>query len=108
MPPEREVKDRLPPQSPEAEKSVLGSMLRDNGCIGDIIQILRPESFYSDAHQKIYQAIIELYDRNYPVDLVVLADTLNQKGQLEDVGKHTYLASLWDAAPTAANAEYYA
>src|SRR5438132_14342559 len=105
MPPDREVRDRLPPQSPEAEKSVLGSMLRDNGCIGDIIQILRAESFYSDAHQKIYQSIVELYDKGHPVDLVMLAESLNQKGQIEDVGKAPYLASLWDGAATAANAE---
>src|SRR6266511_2297047 len=105
---EREVQDRLPPQSPEAEKSVLGSMLRDDKCIGDIIQIVRTENFYSDAHQKIYQAIVELYDKGSPVDLVLLADALKQKGHLEDVGRAAYLAELWDAAPTAANAEYYA
>src|SRR5262245_2812930 len=108
MPPEQALKDRLPPQNPEAEKSVLGSMLRDNGVIGDVIQIVRADSFYSDAHQKIYQAIIELYDRSKPVDLVMLADTLQQKGLLEDVGRAAYLAELWESTPTAANAEYYA
>jgi replicative DNA helicase len=107
---EREIKDRLPPQSPEAEKSVLGSMLRDpQGVIGGIIQILRTENFYSDAHQKIYQAMVELYDsKGSAVDLVLLAEKLKQKGELEDVGGPPYLAELWDAAPTAANAEYYA
>src|SRR5215475_3033390 len=97
MPPERILKDRLPPQNPEAEKSVLGSMLRDNGVIGDVVQIVRPDSFYADAHQKIYQAIIDLYDQNKPVDLVMLADTLQQKGLLEDVGRAAYLAELWDS-----------
>jgi replicative DNA helicase len=110
MSPEREIKDRLPPQSPEAEKSVLGSMLRDPpGVIGGIIQVLRTENFYSDAHQKIYQSMVELYDsKGSAVDLVLLAEKLKQKGELEDVGGPPYLAELWDAAPTAANAEYYA
>ncbi len=108
MPPERILEGRLPPQSPEAEKSVLGSMLRDNSVIGDIIHILRTESFYSDAHQKIYQGIIELYDKGHPVDLVMLAENLQQKGQLEDIGRAVYLAELWDSSPTAANGEYYA
>jgi len=108
MPSEPDRTERLPPQSREAERSVLGSLLRDNRVIGDIIQILRPESFYADAHQKIYQAIISLYDKGHPVDLVVLAETLLQRSQLEDIGGPAYLGSLWDAAPTAANAEYYA
>ena len=99
---------RLPPQSREAERSVLGSMLRDNGVIGDILQILRTENFYSDAHQKIFQAIITLYDRGHPVDLVTLAEALKDQKHIEDIGGYGYLAELWDAAPTAANAEYYA
>jgi replicative DNA helicase len=108
MPPESEGIDRLPPQSQEAERSVLGSMLRDNGVIGDIIQIIRPENFYSDAHQKIFQAMVALYDKGHPVDLVVLVDKLKELKQIEDIGGYAYLAVLWDAAPTAANAEYYA
>lgn len=108
MPPDPEGIDRLPPQSPEAERSVLGSMLRDNGVIGDVIQIVRPENFYTDAHQKIYQAITALYDKGHPVDLVVLVDKLKELKQIEDIGGYAYLAVLWDAAPTAANAEYYA
>src|SRR5262245_61804232 len=111
MPPERELRDRLPPQSLEAEQAVLGSMLRDPECIGDIVNIIRPDSCYSDAHQKICQAIYDLYDLGRDrsgVDLVLLADELKRRGQLEDVGGYTYLAGLWDAAPTAANAECYA
>jgi replicative DNA helicase len=108
MSPEREVTDRLPPQSLEAECSVLGSMLRDNGVIGDVIQILRPENFYSDHHIKIYQGVVALYDRGHPVDLVTLAEHLKEQKQVEDIGGYAYLAKLWDAAPTAANAEYYA
>jgi replicative DNA helicase len=100
--------ERLPPQSREAERCVLGSMLRDNGVIGDVVQILREESFYLDAHQKIYRSITALYDKGHPVDMVVLAEHLKEQKFIEDVGGYPYLAELWDAAPTAANAEYYA
>lgn len=100
--------DRLPPQSREAEQSVLGSMLRDNPVIGDVLQIVRAEHFYSDAHQKIFSGITSLYDRGHPVDLVMLAELLKEQKQIEDIGGYGYLGELWDAAPTAANAEYYA
>ncbi|MFL5340229.1 MAG: replicative DNA helicase [Gemmataceae bacterium] len=102
------AEDRLPPQSRDAERSVLGSMLRDNNVIADVVQIVRAESFYFDAHQKIFQAIHAIYEQGKPIDLVILAEHLQSQGQLEDVGKGAYLAELWDAAPTAANAEYYA
>lgn len=101
--------ERLPPQSREAERSVLGSMMRDNAVIGDVLQIVeRPEFFYLDAHQKIFTAVNTIYQRGHPIDTVVLAEELRQKGHLEDIGGYTYLGDLWDAAPTAANAEYYA
>jgi replicative DNA helicase len=101
--------ERLPPFNKEAEQSVLGSMLRDNRVIDDVLRILRePSYFYTDAHQKIYQGIVELYAlRSNPVDLVTLAEWLNEKKYMQDVGGPAYLVELWDAAPTAANAEYY-
>jgi replicative DNA helicase len=108
MPPGPEGADRLPPQNRDAERSVLGSMLRANGVIGDVIQIVHKDSFYADAHQKIYEAATTLYNRGHPVDLVTLAELLNEQKLIEDVGGYAYLAELWDAAPTAANAEYYA
>ncbi len=100
--------DRLPPHNREAERCVLGSMLRDNVVIGDVLQILRPENFYQDAHQKIFQGVTALYDRGHPVDLVTLAEELKGRKHIEDIGGYSYLGELWDAAPTAANAEYYA
>ncbi len=102
------IQDRLPPSNPEAERSVLGSMLRDNGVIGDVLQIVRDVNFYRDAHQKVFRAIIQLYDKGQPVDLVTLGETLYQQKAVEDIGGYGYLAELWDAAPTAANAEHYA
>jgi replicative DNA helicase len=100
--------DRLPPYSRDAERSVLGSMLRDNGIIGDVIQIIREDNFYADAHQKIFKGITTLYDKGHPADLVTLAEWLKEQKFIEDVGGYAYLAELWDASPTAANAEYYA
>ncbi len=100
--------DRVPPQSREAERCVLGSMLRDNVVIPDVIQVIRAENFYFDAHQKIFEAVARIYDNGSPVDLVILAEYLNQQQQLVDIGGPAYLAELWDAAPTAANAEHYA
>jgi replicative DNA helicase len=108
MPPDKDAAERLPPQNREAERSVLGSMLRDNGVIGDVVQILHTEHFYTDANQKVYSAIIHLFDKGKPVDAVVLAEELHQRSQIEDIGGYAYLTELWDAAPTAANAAYYA
>ncbi|NBO93085.1 MAG: replicative DNA helicase [Planctomycetia bacterium] len=102
-------RDRLAPQNLDAEKSVLGSMLRANRVIGDIIAILKKDDFYTDAHQKIYETIVQHNSLGgQAVDLVILAEQLKLRGWLEDAGGYTYLANLWDAAPTAANAEYYA
>jgi replicative DNA helicase len=111
MAPETTGAERLPPQSREAERSVLGSMLRDNSVISLVVQLLRKEGedFYADAHQKIFQAVVSLHDKSgQPVDIVLLAEELKQRGHIEDIGGYSYLGELWDAAPTAANAEYYA
>lgn len=99
---------RLPPQSIQAERSVLGSMLRENTVIGDVLQIVRQDDFYQDGHRRLFSAISGLYDKAHPVDLVTLANLLQEQKQIDDVGGYAYLAELWDAAPTAANAEYYA
>jgi replicative DNA helicase len=92
-----------------AERSVLGSMLRDNGVIGEVLQNLRDEEFfYKDAHRKIFSAIVSMYDQGVPADLTTLANELLLRGQIEDVGGYPYFAELWEAAPTSANVAYYA
>jgi replicative DNA helicase len=108
MAPEQVPPDRLPPQSREAERSVLGSMLRDNAVIDDVMNIVQADNFYEDGHQKIYRAIVGLRTKSHPVDLVTLGEELIQLKQVEDIGGLSYLAELWNATPTAANAEYYA
>lgn len=109
MTPSQEKPERLPPHSREAERSVLGSMLRDNEIIGDVVQIVRAEAFYLFAHQKIYEGIVDLYvNQGKPADLVTVAEFLRERQLIEDAGGYPYLAELWDAAPSAANAEHYA
>ncbi len=100
--------DRLPPQSREAEMGVIGSILRDNAVMSDVLQVIRPGNFYYDAHQKIFTAMTDLYQEAKPIDLMLLFELLKQRKFVEDVGGAPYLSELWDAAPTAANAEYYA
>ncbi len=87
---------------------VLGSVLRQNDVLNEVQQIVRAENFYFDAHQKIYQAIVETYNEGKPVDAVILYEVLKRRQHLEDIGGPEYIAEIWDAAPTAANAEYYA
>jgi replicative DNA helicase len=99
---------RLPPHNRDAERSVLGGILRDPVALPDVQQVIRAESFYFDAHQKIYRALCELADENRPLDVVSLHDRLQQSQQLADVGGPEYLAELWEAVPTGANAEYHA
>jgi replicative DNA helicase len=98
----------LPPQSIEAEESLLSSILLDNNTLLDVIEILAVADFYRTAHQKIFAAIIDLFDKGEPVDLVTLANNLKEKSQLDAVGGATYLARLVDAVPLAVNAQHYA
>ena len=100
--------ERVPPQNLEAEQSVLGSMLLDRDAIARVVESLRPEDFYRDLHRTIFEAMLELFERGEPVDLITVTNRLATAGKLEDIGGATYLASLPNTVPTAANAEYYA
>jgi replicative DNA helicase len=100
--------DRLPPHNQDAERGVLGGVLRDPDELSSVQQIIRADNFYFDAHQKIFQAICELADEHQPLDLVMLHERLNKKKVLEDVGGVEYLSDLWESVPTGANAEYHA
>jgi replicative DNA helicase len=102
------VIDRLPPQSLEAEQSVLGSILIDRDAIVEVAEFLRSEDFYRDANGRIYGAMLELFERREPVDIVTVAETLERKSELEGVGGRTYLSSLSNQTPTAVHAVQYA
>jgi len=99
---------KVPPQNIEAEKSVLGSMLIDDEAIGQALEILDESWFYEGAHQKIYKAIIELYNAHQNVDLITITNKLKSEGQLDSVGGVTYISTIIDFVPTSANVEYYA
>jgi replicative DNA helicase len=102
------IDDRLPPHNKDAEENVLGSMIRHNPCIADVLTLLDAEKFYFAQHRMIFNAIVAMWDRSEAVDLVTMAHELNTRGQIEDIGGYAKLAELWDAAPTAGNAMYFA
>ncbi|NNG00640.1 MAG: replicative DNA helicase [Desulfobacteraceae bacterium] len=98
----------LPPQSVEAEESILSSILIDNSTLLDILDILSPEDFYKTTHQKIFTAIAGLFSKAEPVDLVTLSNYLREKGHLEDIGGAAFLANFVDSIPVAVNPLHYA
>ncbi len=98
---------RLPPQNLEAEMSVLGGILLENEALNRALEHLRPEDFYREVHSKIFNALIALSDRSEPADLVTLTAMLKEQGTLEEVGGSSYLSTLVDFVPTAANISYY-
>ncbi len=100
--------DRLPPQSLEAEQSVLGSVLIDRDAIVEVAEFLRPDDFYRQAHGLIYAAMLELFERREPIDIVTVAEVLERSDQLEQIGGRSYLSSLSNQTPTAVHAVQYA
>ncbi len=99
---------RIPPQSLEAEQSVLGSMLIDKEVIPIVMEILRSDDFYRPDHKEIYDVIIELFDRAQPIDLITVSERLRLHGKLELVGGLEYLTNMATAVPTTANVKHYA
>ena len=100
--------DRIPPQAPEAEQSVLGSMLLSKDAVGDVSEILRGTDFYKPANETIFDVILDLYAKGEPADPVTVAGELSRAGDLQRVGGAGYLHTLVSMVPTAANATYYA
>jgi replicative DNA helicase len=98
---------RLPPQTLEAEMSVLGGVLLENDALNRALEVLRPDDFYRESHRKIFSRLIDLSDRGEPADLVTLTAALQRDGDLEAVGGTNYLTTLVDYVPTAANISYY-
>lgn len=99
---------KLPPQAVDLEEAVLGALMLEKDALTAVIDILRPESFYKDAHQKIYGAIIDLFGKSEPVDLLTVTQELRSKGELEFVGGPYYVTQLTSKVNSAANIEYHA
>ncbi len=98
----------MPPHNTEAEQSVLGSILLRPSALITAMEFLQTNDFYRRAHQLIFQAMIDLNEKNEEIDVVTVANILETSKQLEDVGGAPYLADLANIVPTAANVEYYA
>jgi len=100
--------DKLPPQSIDAEKSLLGALLIDREAINKVADYLRAEDFYQRGHQIIYEALTALFDRREPIDLLSLSNKLEEKGALEQIGGIAYITSLANSVPTSAHVTSYA
>lgn len=100
--------NRTPPQDTDAEASILSAVFINNDSLHDIIDILSPDDFYKGAHKKIFQAIVDLAQKEEPADLVTVANRLKEKEELESIGGAAYLAAISDFAPVAVNAVHYA
>ncbi len=105
--PRRSPNNRLPPQNLEAEQSILGAVLIDNDALPKALEILDPEDFYKGSHRKIFYAMTELFDRNEAIDLITITDLLKKNEELEAIGGISYLSSLVNMTPTAANVKYH-
>ncbi|AGP51605.1 replicative DNA helicase [Streptomyces rapamycinicus] len=100
--------ERVPPQDLDAEQSVLGGMLLSKDAIADVVEVLKGNDFYRPAHETVYQAILDLYAKGEPADPITVAAELTKRGEIARVGGASYLHTLVQSVPTAANAEYYA
>jgi replicative DNA helicase len=102
------VTDRIPPQALDVERTILGSMLIDSNAAATVFEFLDETSFYSNANQKIFVCMREMFEKTVPIDVITLADALRKKQWIEAVGEETYLAELAESIATSANVEYYA
>ncbi len=100
--------NQLPPQNKEAEVCLLGSLMIDVNAIIRVADFLLVEDFYYPEHQKIYRAMLELFQRSTPIDVISVADALKEKNQLDDVGGQAYISELVSSVPTASNMTNYA
>lgn len=100
--------EKLPPQSIEAERSLLGALMIDKSAILRVVDFLEARDFYKGVHQEIYQAMVDLFTKGEPIDLLSVSSRLKDKGQLEAIGGNSYLTELINSVPTAAHTLNYA
>lgn len=99
---------KLPPQNLEAEQSVLGALMLDKNAIINVADLLLPGDFYKPAHGKIYEAILKLYEKREPIDILSVTAKLKHEEVLKDIGGSSYLSKLIESVPTSAHSEHYA
>ena len=98
---------KIQPNDLEAEQAVLGSMLLDKDAVIDAVEVLKAEDFYREEHKLIFTAMINLYARSEPIDMITVKDELVLLGKLDVCGGIEYIAELSDKVPTTANADKY-
>ena len=96
---------KVPPQDIEAEQAVIGSMLTDQDAVVAAIETLKPEDFYREDNKLIYSAILNIYNRAEPIDIITLKAELSSMGKLDNVGGLEYIVGLPDKVPTTANVD---
>jgi replicative DNA helicase len=99
---------RIPPQNLEAEMALLGSIMLRPEVLFDIADIVKADSFYSEKHRIIFDAMMELFGKRSPIDLLSVSNCLREKGWLDQIGGNTYLTEIVNVVPSSANAQYYA
>ena len=102
------ARERLTPQSLEAEQSTLGAMLMERDAVARAVEILTVDDFYRELHKQIFKSILKLFDKGEPIDIVTIAEDLRRNGKLDDVGGSAYLSALIEACPSSVNVEAYA
>jgi len=99
---------KVPPQARDLEDAVLGAMMLQKAAVAEVIEFLKPNHFYHEPNQKIYGAILELFEKSEPVDILTVTNNLKQNGLLDSVGGPYYIAELTNRVASAANIEYHA
>lgn len=99
---------RIPPQAPDLEEAVLGAMMLEQNALTNVVDILKKEVFYKESHQKIFDAISQLFADSEPVDILTVTQKLQKMGELEAVGGAYYISQLTNRVASAANVEYHA
>jgi len=102
------AKERIPPHNIEAEQSLLGALLIDKDAVIRVADLVRPDDFYRQTHADVYQAMLDLFSKREPIDLLSLGNRLDEKSLLEQVGGRAYLMELTTVVPTAAHVTHYA
>src|SRR6476620_335122 len=99
---------KMPPQAVELEEAVLGALMLEKDALTNVIDILKPQSFYKEAHERIFSAIERLFTRSEPVDILTVTQELKKTGELDIVGGAYYITQLTNRVASAANAEFHA
>ena len=100
--------DKLPPQNIEAEQSVLGAIIFDNDALLKALELLAADDFYRESHRRIYNSMLELFNKSDPIDIITLTDYLRKTNELDAIGGIAYLSTLANSIPTSANIRYHA